>query len=156
MITNEKLIFLDIDGVLNYRNMSDPIIVNERNKDSVCKSSVNLLNELISETDAKLVLSSAWRFFDDAFEILNNRAGIKGEFIGKTSSCCTGIRGAEIYDWMRHNVEKYHDFQNYVILDDDSDMLMWQAKHFIKIDNYTGLTPNSIYKAKRILSGIFH
>ena len=58
-------------------------------------------------------------------------------------------RGNEIDIWLK-NSERYKD-TDYVIFDDDSDMLLWQQKHFFKTDNYSGLTPTTCYKAKRYL-----
>jgi hypothetical protein len=43
-------------------------------------------------------------------------------------------------------------YGNYVIIDDDSDMLLHQAEHFFLTDNYSGLTPNTCYKIKRYLT----
>ena len=40
----------------------------------------------------------------------------------------------------------------YVILDDDNDMLLGQMEHFIHIDRYYGLTQENIDQAKKILA----
>ena len=48
------------------------------------------------------------------------------------------------------------DGNNYVILDDDSDMLYWQRNNYINVDQYVGLTPKQVYKATRFLTGKGH
>ena len=50
--------------------------------------------------------------------------------------------------WLREFGNKYSPY-NYVIIDDDSDMLLWQANHFFQTDSYSGLTPNICYRIKR-------
>lgn len=46
-----KIIFLDIDGVLNYEN----------SKSKVEEEKVKLLKEIVDKTGAEIVLSSDWR-----------------------------------------------------------------------------------------------
>lgn len=48
-----KIIFLDIDGVLNYEN----------SKSKVEEEKVKLLKEIVGRTDAEIVLSSDWRYW---------------------------------------------------------------------------------------------
>ena len=60
--------------------------------------------------------------------------------------------------WIEDNeklVGSYYSFNNYVIFDDDSDMLYWQRNNFIHIDGYFGLSPNHCYRAKNILNKKF-
>jgi len=45
-----------------------------------------------------------------------------------------------------------HRFRDYVILDDDSDMLYCQRNNFICVDYTTGITSRIIYKIKCILN----
>ena len=46
----------------------------------------------------------------------------------------------------------YYDFYNYVIIDDDSDMLLNQQEHFFNTDYYSGLTHNTCYRIKRFFN----
>ena len=46
-----KIIFLDIDGVLNTYNSMDRF----------CPKAVSCLNEFVQESGAKVVISSSWR-----------------------------------------------------------------------------------------------
>ncbi len=64
-----KVLFLDIDGVLN-ANGSYKADSESRNLDPRCVAN---LNRLVQTTDCKIVLSSAWRYM-----ILNGAMTIKG------------------------------------------------------------------------------
>jgi hypothetical protein len=151
-----KIIFLDIDGVLNnqimYENREDVI----GGKGKISKKCLEILNGLIADTGAKIVISSAWRSDDDIEDYLYG-IGLKGEIIGKTPRLGKySLRGNEIYAWLMENDslfgKPYHDFHSFVILDDDSDMLLWHRENFFHTDSYSGLTPNIAYKAKRFLN----
>ncbi len=164
------LIFLDFDGVLN----SQLFYVRRKNGEfsthdlALCRDidpeAVELLNNLIKKTDAKVVVSSTWRLgrtIKELQEILES-AGFVGEVIDKTPSMNHGqygdciLRGNEILAWIKANkdiVGGYYDtYRRYVILDDDSDFLLWQRENFFHCDAYAGLTPNVVYKAARFLN----
>lgn len=170
-----KVIFLDIDGVLNnqiwlsgwkdYLELTKGNIDHEQRRwfDHRC---VNLLNELTEETEAKIVVSSSWRNGRSLEDLqkLFKEIGIEGEVIGKTPQLYfNGLenynysvpRGCEIKAWLETNKsilgEKMSRLK-YVIFDDDSDMLYWQRNNFLWVDPYSGLTPSIIYKAKLILN----
>jgi hypothetical protein len=106
-----KIIFLDIDGVLNCQKTTERF----HGFVSIDPKLVKRLNRILKETDAKIVLSSTWRLFEDNKEILE-KTGIK--YIDVTPSF-HGLRGEEINDWL----SKHPEVDRYVILDDDSDML---------------------------------
>ena len=183
-----KVIFLDIDGVLN----SNDWYVYRR--DNVAMDSVNSqypfyefdpraivrLNRIIEKTEAKIVVSSSWRSGEtiESLQKLLNSVGIIGDVIGLTPHLWSNKpyedmdgyripRGCEI-DWWLDN---HGDFQrinwskeeqikdvgdakikNYIILDDDSDMLYGQREHFIKTPHMTGLTDELVDKAIEILN----
>lgn len=125
----------------------------------LCKNRIVMLNELCEETDSVIVVSSSWRTnktVDELQHIFNN-SGTTFKIISKTPF--TGYeRGTEISKWLKYNINEdehgclYFDFYRYAIIDDDSDMLLNQATHFFKTDNYSGLTPNTCYKIKRFLT----
>ena len=131
-----KILFLDVDGVLNNREtvkmgVHFPI-------DPYCAF---LVGKLQMETGCEVVLSSSWRHHDAAYQEINDRVV---PLIGRTGNCCTGIRGAEIYKWIVDNIP-YDDRRDdskfrYAILDDESDMLLWQADHFYQTTFDTGIT----------------
>jgi hypothetical protein len=158
-----KIIFLDIDGVLNceeaYRSGACEYtewIWEDGRKDHYqrfCSWSKDLLNNLIDETGAKIVISSTWRhsgieFMRKVWEMEE----MSGEIIGITPSMRTeGIhipRGMEIEYYLKEDLKFSHiswdkesqrDYMkksgvdNYIIIDDDSDMLYKQRNHFVHV-----------------------
>ena len=154
-----KVIFLDIDGVLNsqfmHQDISDEIIKTPGG--TLSKRCINLTNELIDKTDAKIVISSTWRMDDDIENTLLD-AGLKADIIGKTPVLRDrfSLRGNEIHAWIVENEKligkPYHDYHSFVILDDDSDMLLWHRENYFQTDPYTGLNPNIVYRAERFLN----
>lgn len=148
-----KVIFLDIDGVLNTsRNTANEVRVEENSMDKISREKIALLNTLIEDTGAKVVISSTWRKLYTQIELeeIFKNFGFVGEIIGMTPCSSHGFRGLEIRQW--HYGRK--DIENYIILDDDSDMLLWQASHFFNTDHEYGLTKKIVYKATRFLNGI--
>ena len=153
-----KIIFLDIDGVLNCQFMhtdtSDEIIRTPGG--FLSKRCLNLVNELVDKTDAKIVISSTWRI-DDDFEKYLIDAGLNGDIIGKTPILKDhfSLRGNEIHAWIVENEnligKRYHEYHSFVILDDDSDMLLWHRENYFQTDSYIGLTPSIAHRATRFL-----
>ena len=158
-----KIIFLDIDGVLNcenaYRNgecQYQEWIWEDGRKDHYqrfCVRSKELLNKLIDETGAKIVISSTWRhsgieFMKKVWEMEE----MSGEIIGITPSMrAKGYnipRGMEIQYYLENDLKFHHinwdliiqqeymdrsGIENYIIIDDDSDMLYNQRNHFVHV-----------------------
>lgn len=158
-----KIVFLDIDGVLNsqlfYEKQHQKKLNGEELEpypyNHIDPQAIEFLNGLAD--DCKFVLSSTWRNSSaDVFQILKDK-GFRGEFIGKTGNgcrCC--LRGNEIRAWLEDNSfllggVYYGDFKDYVIIDDDSDMLYWQREHLFLTDFYCGITPKIVYKIRRFL-----
>ena len=156
-----KIIFLDIDGVLN----SDVFFVEKRGKGDASmldKDAVVLLNQL---RGAKIVVSSSWgenggKTTEDLI-----KAGLELPIIGYTKKVHYqfewACRGNEIEEWLKRTYGGMgtmygscydDDDYDYVILDDDRDMLLGQIDHFIYVNRQTGLTQDDIDKAKKILN----
>lgn len=131
-----KVIFLDIDGVLNVmrQEFDDYGQLFHQNL-------VDNLSYIINETGAKIVISSTWRHRGlDFIKNMWKHRNLPGEVIDITPDCWDLIkeekfglkyyddvdRGYEIQDWLNN-----HDVENYVILDDDSDMLESQINNFV-------------------------
>jgi len=154
------LIFLDIDGVLNHQLFYEKKSQAQRYGDvghPLCDldpDKVELLNELIKNTNAKVVISSIWRLGKTIgdLQLLLEKVGFIGEIVGLTPRLrIKGVRiprGVEIYNYLEDNQENN---TGYVILDDDSDMMLWQKNNFFWIDSYCGLTPTIVYKATNFL-----
>lgn len=175
-----NILFLDIDGVLNcelhYRSLQfegykaakkqlrkevkqEKIDRLEYYQSQICRERMGWLNQLCKDIEAKVIISSTWRMgktVEQLQEILSH-CGAEFEIIGKTGKELCGQRGCEIKTWMVENCSKLFgkydfDFTTYAIIDDDSDMLLEQAKHFFQTDSYSGLTPNTCYKIKRFFT----
>lgn len=136
-----KIIFLDIDGVLNSETSCIESMKYEKHecdelgRDMPHIMHIKWLNKIIEETGAKVVLSSAWR---SSFSYLGIwrllwSVGFKGTVIGKTPYL-DSYRGTEIKCWLEEHkskIIKHKDsswvlykepVESFVILDDDSDM----------------------------------
>jgi hypothetical protein len=160
-----KIIFLDIDGVLNhelfYRGYTKyPRKTIKRPLDQIDQGSVEILNDLIKETGAKVVISSTWRrhYTPEEMQGFLEHFGFKGEVIGSTPiyNQANIVRGNEILGWIRENEKMLGQYSayndRYVIFDDDSEFLYWQRNNFIHIDRYCGLSPSNVYQAVKILN----
>lgn len=156
-----KIIFLDIDGVLNheafYKARHENKSEIEYPYSEIDPISVQILNTLCEESGANVVISSTWRhsgieYCKDALE----KVGFTGEIIDITPTHESRFRGLEILDWIKSNEDligdRYYNFTEYVILDDDSDMLYWQRNNFLLIDRFVGLTMGDVFRAKKILN----
>ncbi len=129
-----KIIFLDIDGVLNNH---ETLAKKYRGSGimGVDPYRVLLLNRIVEATGAEIVLSSSWRHgTEESLKTLKTTIG----FIDITGTCCSGIRGVEIHNWLTKNVKGFSSDgykkgeHKVAILDDDSDMLLWQKDHFFQ------------------------
>jgi hypothetical protein len=117
---------------------------------------IQWLNSLCEETNSVVVLSASMRSRWTPLQLnrIFQHAGATFTIIDKTGHSESRIRGVEIHEWLKTNCPywfgvNYYDFHRYAIIDDDSDMLLWQQDHFFQTDNYAGLTPNICYKIKR-------
>jgi len=120
---------------------------------------IEMLNQLCEETNSVVVLSASMRGSKTVLQLnrIFQYCGATFTIISKTGHCVDRIRGVEILNWLKDNCMEWfgvnhYDFYRYVIIDDDSDMLLWQQDHFFQTDNYSGLTPNICYRIKRFLT----
>ncbi len=153
-----KVIFLDIDGVLNWIGCPDII----QDVYFVNDEKIFLLKEIIDRTGAKVVLSSTWRFgwFDRdnginteksyRFEKLEEKLADNGiEFLSKTPVIKHASRGKVIQKWLENwNGEK---IENFVILDDGCSAEPY-ADRLILTSTYKGLQSEDVEKAVSLLN----
>lgn len=143
-----KIIFLDFDGV----------ITTEKSGYSIDPEKVDLLHQIINETGAKIVISSSWRtndlestkeqFKDTSF--VNDIIGITRRlYIPLGNDKWMVVRGVEIKEWLDNCDE---DIKSYVILDDETDLLLEQKDNFVKTDTYLGLSEENVKQAIKILN----
>lgn len=140
-----KILFLDIDGVLNILNSGGLYALN--------KKRLRILEDIIKDTGAKIVLSSTWRKDNTAFRKLTRVLAYRGLKIYDVTPDFSyqpqkplerAYRGHEIQDWL----DRHPEVENYVIIDDDSDMKDSQLRHFVQTDPNTGLTETLAYRIK--------
>ena len=150
-----RVIFLDIDGVLNNRscfmngNISMPVSSVDENP-GWDHSSVNALRWLVGESVAHIVLTSTWRFsmrdlvlWWALFEQWHNWPNVP--IVGFTGEHFTGNRGSEIREWL----DERPFVTSHVILDDDNDFAPEQP--LIRTSFEEGLTIQHCIQALEIL-----
>ena len=129
-----KIIFLDIDGVLN--SLSHDVVLDMTNPpqidaEKMNRWNINLLRLLVEKTGASIVISSTWRkdprHIDknspdtEKIQVFKNHFSYHGwenaPVIGLTPNL-SGFRGEEVAVWLDNN-----QVESYVILDDDTDFI---------------------------------
>ncbi len=141
----KKLLFLDIDGVLNStdwfkrkKKLPPESSRKEFMAEMLDPTAIEILRNILTATDCDVVLSSSWRGSDENHALLREYVC---NFIDITPRCCSGVRGVEIYNWISKNIPyDVRDEVRYAIVDDDSDMLLNQKDNFFQTRNDTGLT----------------
>ena len=152
-----KLIFLDIDGVLDTyksRYMLDPTLMDR-------------LGLILGKTGAWIVISSSWRCNNvpDTIDFMtdydNPRVGsnpfpFTDRIVGVTPILYSVVegdidrpatRGEEIAAYL-----KQHPCDNYVILDDCDEIEYTQIPHLVLVNDDVGLTIEDVEKAVSILN----
>jgi hypothetical protein len=134
-----KLLFLDIDGVLNCKTTTE----RWNGLPGIDRRLVSMFLDWLSDKDIGVVLSSTWRLYDDTKEHL---AAARLSWIGQTAYL-KAIRGYEIAQFLREtpNVEAY------AILDDYDDMLPEQLPFLVQTSPVHGLRRRNFAKLNRIL-----
>ncbi len=156
-----KVIFLDIDGVLNSLSTKETfegyVFVSDKH--------IILLKELIDRTGAKVVLTSSWRWgwfcsehpyvaneSDEQdirlFKALRDKLKAFGiELFSFTADF--GFRGEEIDWWLKNQGEEVESF---VILDDmDGREMHPHSRFLVQTSMKSGLQKNHIVRAEKIL-----
>lgn len=173
-----KLIFLDIDGVLNDHTFNE-----EAQSSTIDEDSVDALNEVIHKTGAVIVLSSAWRYqvLNGAmtfigFEYLLRTHGVTNDLkiVGSTrrdyEDYKNDLRGNQISEWMkresgivcRRGSPILDPVESYVVLDDggkDEKTGKWtdlglSVHPWVRTHGNFGLTQNEASMAITILNEV--
>lgn len=109
-----KVIFLDIDGVLNSDKYIDSIKGKEMTAENeIDMEKVRLLEQAINQTGARVVLTASGRYAQVGRylrEVLSQRA-----IFTDVTPYMDNIRGLEIKEWLKQN----NDVEDFVILDDE-------------------------------------
>lgn len=158
-----KVIFLDFDGVLNsvlyakteeYQTHAGG--ASWHSVDSLKwwsygldATRVELLNQLVERTGAKVVISSSWRLGatqEWLVQVLVSR-GFRGEVVGVTPAYGDEPRCKEIEGWI-----EVHRPESYVVIDDDADAEI--RGRFVLTSSHCGLTAEDVDEAVRILEKV--
>lgn len=141
-----KVIFLDVDGVLN--SARDGYSLQLEND-----YHFEMLKKIVDATDAKIVLSSSWRIGFHAPSLpeknLIERLEKYGMEIMDFTPCMTGTRGDEIREWLSNN----GPVESFVILDDGCDMAEFKETNLVRTNTSVGLQEKDVDKAIKILKG---
>ena len=148
-----KILFLDIDGVLNSDLYYRSVDRTKRNWNRFDPSTVVLVKKLIEEFSLKVVITSTWRF--GAVKMLNDelvKSGLSNHLHAhwKTPNIHPPHRGTEIELWL----DNHPDVNDYVIIDDDISILDEQKSKYVKTELIVGMNEIHYSKVKDILSSI--
>lgn len=132
-----KILFLDIDGVVNSR---ETLARSYGGFIGIDPYLAFYVGKIILDTGCKVVLSSSWRLSERDVKEVEERVY---KIHSKTPPPWEGsTRGMEIQAWL----DKHPEVEKYAILDDDPDMLDSQLPNFFKTSFSTGLTEETMYK----------
>ena len=131
-----KVIFLDIDGVLNSDEYLDKVKKSDIQgiERDIDVGKVKLLKRAIDETGARVVLSSSWRYTRNARYLKELLANY--EIRVDSTPYIQDIRGLEIKKWLSEN----QGVEDFIILDDeifdsfDEELI----KKLVKVSNGNG------------------
>ncbi len=140
-----KVIFLDVDGVLNSKQDGNTIKLRT-------DSHFRLLQYIVEATGARIVLSSSWRAgFARVKNILSDRLKEYGLEIMDSTPVLSGVscRGEEIRQWLSDNEQSVEKF---VILDDDADMAEFTETNLVQTDSEVGLQEKDALRCIEMLN----
>ncbi|HZP78903.1 MAG TPA: HAD domain-containing protein [Pseudolabrys sp.] len=126
-----KVIFLDIDGVLNCKRTRNPRKLPYVVEPKLLKR----LKQLLRQTRAKVVLTSTWRY-DPAGMFSARHWGIP--FIDVTPEMPKQPRSKEILAWLK----THPGVTRFVVIDDDDDAL--DGLPLFQPSAWTGLSPEIV------------
>jgi hypothetical protein len=138
-----RIIFLDVDGVINH-------VSSNNEGGTVCPNCVNKLKAVLSQTSAKIVLSSTWRLNKrhrkTLFRHLRAIEVHQGVVVGETRDLRKDHknRAEEINDWLSH--PKLYKKKDIISLQP------WQVQSWISLDDLDleSMQPNKHVKSRHI------
>jgi HAD domain in Swiss Army Knife RNA repair proteins len=150
-IHNKKILFLDIDGVLNSEAYYKSSSHKENYSSRFDPQSVEFIKKLVEEFSLQIVISSTWRYgaVDRLMHELKNSELIKylyHEWF--TPVIHPAHRGREIKLWL----DLHPEVTDYIIIDDDENILEEQMNRFVKTGLHEGMTEEHFNRVRAILS----
>lgn len=152
-----KVIFLDVDGVLNCSRTTKRLSCASEFLFADTRKILRL-RKIVEETGAKLVLSSTWRFGAHPRALYTERESLRelaAEFrrlrcplwFDITPYLPQAKRQKEIYAWLKQHPE----VDDFIILDDVGEELMWYWDHLVLTDPRIGLNNERMEQAIKML-----
>ena len=147
---NYKVLFLDIDGVLNSKLFYKYIYKPENGESRFDPYCVILVKRLIEEFSLKIVISSTWRNgpVNRLMKELNENNLI--DYLHEdwhTPIVRRLSRGNEIKLWL----DSHPEVKDYLILDDSEKLLDHQMSRFVKTSTYLGMVQERYNHARNLL-----
>ena len=161
-----RVIFLDIDGVLNSNFWNDNHQTEINDGRLIDIEKIRLLSTLIKNTNAKIVLHSGWKFwFDSALHPLRKEAEHLKKLLGqenlmiadvtpdysteeiKKSKKFSLVKASEILAWLNEHKE----VDKWIVIDDLDLHNPEIEAHQIKTDPHIGLSMEDVHKAESML-----
>jgi hypothetical protein len=160
-----RILFTDFDGVLN---SADSWKVSQEDYDlrsqdteetplsilrlTIDPSHVAILNDVLAQTGAKVVLSTSWRNWPDREHVVGKLrgAGFEGSIVGATPAYL-GVgkkRGDEIQAWLD---EHEGEVEAFAIVDDSDDMGALTPR-LVLTDPFEGLTTAHVPRLLELLT----
>lgn len=136
-----KVLFLDIDGVLNtdrqqwHCQMNCITLIDEFGYEFDHKAVDNLAT-ILEETGAEIVISSSWKFLGlQTLQKMWEDRKLPGTILDITPDGKS--KGWEIDEWL---MECESQVNRYAIIDDENDILPKQLNHFVQTNSQFGVT----------------
>lgn len=150
-----KLIFLDVDGVLNVDDDT-----RKGRSDVLRPKLLQLFGLLVRETNASIVLSSTWRHHPQLCKILTDALVEVGKISEHSIVAMTGDtrsgpvgRAEEIAEWLDTTIQGGTAISAWVVLDDlPLGGVPYLANHFVRVDSQCGLTLADVKLATKMLN----
>lgn len=159
-----KLIFLDIDGVLD-------VFSSKSYLQTLLPGAVERLHRIVERTGAKIVVISTWRFGSEAYRKICEEQNSHHQECDNWSQLVSALEsnGMQIFDvtpWREDLpnrtaevllfLEEHPDMEGYVILDDcygdDYSGSEELRKHLVFVDALKGLQDSEVEKAVEMLN----
>lgn len=146
-----RILFLDIDGVLNSEVYYRKTLLLDSNSSRFDPEAVSMIKKLVDEFLLKIVISSTWRYgaLDRLmFELKKHKLVDYLYNDWFTPVIHPAHRGKEIKLWLDFHPEVI----DYVIIDDDENILEEQLGRFVQTDLHNGMTEVHFNRVRAILS----
>lgn len=139
-----KVVFLDIDGVLNNFDL-----IRRNGFDYIDAGMVRRLATVVRKTSAQIVLSSFWRLNPRDRSLVDCALGHSGLAVLDRTPSIPGPRADEISEWILSNP----GVKRFAILDDDEDAGIGMEHSFFNTDPEVGITPEIVRAVVSHLNG---